>query len=164
MTTQLTIMPTSLMLWLPGSLDGEEDEAKEWEYWALHRTLQVSSISWISQASSRHPIYLRLIHTPIWAQQSAICLFSKQMNRKYLEGMFIDNHLYYRAEETYGREEVWLLWIGNQVHLQYLPQAILVNGPSLPAGTHYIPFSLNLPHGAPSTYEGDHGHVRWGHF
>jgi len=61
-----------------------------------------------------------------------------------LEGISIDNNLYYRAEETYGREE-----------------AILVNGPSLPAGTHYIPFSLNLPHGAPSTYEGDHGHVRY---
>ena len=47
-------------------------------------------------------------------------------------------------------------------YLQYLSQAILANGPSLPAGTHYIPFSLNLPHGAPSTYEGEHGHVRWG--
>ena len=46
--------------------------------------------------------------------------------------------------------------------LGYIPcmQAILVNGPSLPAGTHYIPFSLNLPHGTPSTFEGEHGHVR----
>jgi len=33
---------------------------------------------------------------------------------------------HYRAEEIYGREEV-----------------ILADGPSLPAGTHYIPFSLN---------------------
>jgi len=51
---------------------------------------------------------------------------------------------HYRAEETYGREEV-----------------ILVNGPSLPAGTHYIPFSLNLPQGTPSTYESQYGHVRY---
>ena len=115
LTWRLTIMPTSLMLWLSGSLDGEEDEAKEWEYWALHRTLQVSSISWISQVSSRHPLYIRAIHTPIWAQQSTFCLFSKQINRKYLEGIFIDNNLYYRAEETYGREEVWMLWQGSHL-------------------------------------------------
>ena len=40
-------------------------------------------------------------------------------------------------------------------------KVILANGPSLPAGTHYIPFSLNLPHGTPATFEGQHGHVRW---
>ena len=39
-------------------------------------------------------------------------------------------------------------------------QVILVNGPTLSAGTHYIPFSLNLPHGTPSTYESQYGHVR----
>ena len=41
-----------------------------------------------------------------------------------------------------------------------LLQVILVNGPTLSAGTHYIPFSLNLPHGTPSTYESQYGHVR----
>ena len=40
-------------------------------------------------------------------------------------------------------------------------KVILANGPSLPAGTHYIPFSLNLRHGTPSTFEGQHGHVRF---
>ena len=39
-------------------------------------------------------------------------------------------------------------------------EVILADGPTLPAGTHYIPFSLNLPHGTPSTFEGQHGHVR----
>ena len=73
-TVQLTILTTSLMLWLSGSLDREEDKAKEWEHWALHRTLQVSSISPISQVSSNLSSD-RVRSTHQWVQQSATAYF-----------------------------------------------------------------------------------------
>jgi len=51
---------------------------------------------------------------------------------------------YYREEENYVHEEV-----------------ILVDGPSLAAGSHYLPFSFNLPPVIPATYEGAYGYVRY---
>jgi len=51
---------------------------------------------------------------------------------------------WYRAEENYVHEEV-----------------ILAEGPTLPEGTHYIPFSFNLPTTIPATYEGAWGKVRY---
>ncbi|XP_013417446.1 arrestin domain-containing protein 3 [Lingula anatina] len=33
--------------------------------------------------------------------------------------------------------------------------------PTLPAGSHTFPFSFQLPHGLPSSFEGDWGHVRY---
>jgi hypothetical protein len=50
----------------------------------------------------------------------------------------------YHSEETYLRLET-----------------ILAPGPSLPAGTHYLPISLALPPGLPGTFEAVHGHVRY---
>ena len=49
-----------------------------------------------------------------------------------------------RSEEEYVRAEV-----------------VVAPGPSLPPGTHYLPFLLTIPPGLPSSFEAQHGSVRY---
>ena len=45
---------------------------------------------------------------------------------------------------------------------QYFKQEVVLHhGPSLPPGLHILPFSLLLPPNLPSSYEGQHGNVRY---
>ena len=40
-------------------------------------------------------------------------------------------------------------------------ETVLHNGPSLPQGIHYLPFSLLLPSNMPTSFESDIGQVRY---
>ena len=55
-----------------------------------------------------------------------------------------DSTDHYRNSEQYFKQEV-----------------VLHHGPSLPPGLHILPFSLLLPPNLPSSYEGQHGNVRY---
>ena len=57
-------------------------------------------------------------------------------------------------------KEIWVV-LGRKELPKGCLQVVLMNGPTLPEGTHYLPFSFNLPPTIPATYEGAYGKVRW---